>query len=246
MINISKEMRVGDIAVRNTALRKIFEQYGIDFCCKGEQPLDTAAAKKGIPIKELLNRLNEAANIPNDSGSKEKNWAAVQLSELIDYIVSHHHGYLKENLPMIQQLIEKVLNAHAQNHAVMLTTVQQTFGELYREIDQHLQKEESILFPLVKSMESYNDHGGDKPQSSCGSVKSIISQMKTEHESAGNALEKLRLTTSDYTLPQDACASFSGLFQDLQQLEKDLHEHINLENNLLFSKSIDLENSLFK
>ena len=122
----------------------------------------------------------------------------------------------------------------------MLTEVARSFEPLRQELLGHLPKEENILFPLICALKQQTA-GGPPAQSHCGSVRNPIGQMIYEHEGAGRLLEALRKTTQNYAVLPDFCTSFRALYDGLQQLEADLHEHIFLENNILFPKAISLE-----
>jgi regulator of cell morphogenesis and NO signaling len=123
----------------------------------------------------------------------------------------------------------------------MLQGVQRLFSSLDEELSSHLMKEERILFPYIVAIEKAVHKGMAPPLSSCGSVGNLIRQMEHEHENAGGVLEKLRQATGDYTLPPNACPTFAALYEGLQRLEADLHQHIHLENNILFPRSLELE-----
>jgi regulator of cell morphogenesis and NO signaling len=136
---------------------------------------------------------------------------------------------------------EKVLNAHGAHHGEMLRQVHHLFGVLDAELTQHLAKEEKILFPYIVALDARVRNGEAPPNACFGSVRSPIQQMEHEHESAGAVLAKLRQVTGDYRLPQDACPTFAAMYGEFQQMEADLHQHIHLENNVLFPRATKLE-----
>lgn len=136
--------------------------------------------------------------------------------------------------------------AHGIKHGEMLARLQRLYDGLHAELDTHLMKEEQILFPAIKAIDAFVNGKGEKPVVQCGSVANPIRQMEAEHDSAGEALAGIRQATDSYRLPADACLTFKALFDGLQTLEADLHEHIHLENNILFPKSIKLEEGMFR
>ena len=138
-------------------------------------------------------------------------------------------------------LADKVYNAHKKNHGPMLSELNKIFENLRADIETHLLKEEQILFPMIKEIEAFAAGKGPKPVAHCGTVENPIRQMEAEHDAAGNLLAQMRKITQDYALPDDACESFKALYEGLQELEEDLHEHIHIENNILFPKSIVME-----
>ena len=158
------------------------------------------------------------------------------------HIEGKHHSYMKEALPRLGALFAKVLRAHGENHGKMLRPLQQTFAGLRAELEPHLMKEEQILFPYVRQMDSSVAATGVVPPMHCGTVQNPIRQMEAEHENAGAALARMRSVASDYALPDDACPTFTALFETLQEMEADLHEHIHLENNILFPRTVDMAN----
>jgi regulator of cell morphogenesis and NO signaling len=176
----------------------------------------------------------------------ERNWDTASLTELADHIEQKHHNYMHRQLPAISALFPKLKRAHAEMHGAMLAEIEDIFLSLREEIEMHLQKEEGILFPYIRQIERVAIKGGPAPQVHCGSVANPIHQMEHEHEAAGRALEEMRKITNDYTLPADNCNAFKALYHDLDAMEKDLHEHIHLENNILFPRAIELEKRVIK
>ena len=152
-----------------------------------------------------------------------------------------HHGYMKAALPRLGSLVPKVLKAHAEHHGNVLRQVQTLFDALNAELSSHLMKEEQVLFPYIVALELHFRDGTAKPPAPFGSARNPIRQMEREHESAGQALAKLREVTDNYTLPPDACPTFKAMYEELQRMEADLHQHIHLENNILFPRAIELE-----
>jgi regulator of cell morphogenesis and NO signaling len=228
------DLSVGQIAAEFPASVRVFEKYGIDFCCGGKIPVTEACGRKGLDTAILLAEIDQAVQTPAEDPT---DWLTAPLPALIDHILRTHHAYMKVQLPRVEALLAKVLQAHSDRHGDMLRTASAVYGAMKAELDGHLAKEEMILFPLVRAL-----HGGAQPGSfHCGSVRNPIRVMCMEHDSAGEALVQLRRLTGDYTLPEDACNTFRALYFELAEMERDLHRHIHLENNILFPRAITLE-----
>ena len=224
---------IGEIARENPSSVRVFEKYSIDFCCGGKISFAEACQKRGIAPAALQAELDQAAA---GRPGGERDWSEAPLALLIDHIVGTHHVYLKSELPRLQGWLDKVIAAHGAAHGETLVPLGQVFGGLRAELEAHLAKEEMILFPLIKRMEA-----GDRSRAHCGSVNNPIHVMEHEHDTAGRALEAMRQITGNYTLPADACNTYRVLFHGLAELEADLHQHIHLENNILFPRASELE-----
>lgn len=228
---------VAAIAIENPSSIPVFESLGIDFCCGGNRPLTDACAAKGVPVERVLELLANATD-RTPAGVSDRRWDAVPTSELIDHIENSHHVYIRTEVPNINALAAKVASRHGANHPETIE-IREEFDALGRELLDHLLKEEHILFPYVREIEA----SGSSPTGSCfgGQIARPLSVMHAEHDSAGSSLERLAKLTGNYTPPADACVSFRALYEALRLFALDLHQHIHLENNLLFPKAIQLE-----
>lgn len=238
------ERPVRELALAGKHIREALESIGIDTCCGGGKPLAEAVREASLEMDAVRARLHEAAaaaeSEPEDK--QERDWRQASLTELTDHIEQNHHAFLRKVLPHISERFGKVIQAHGKNHGDMLREVNSSFNGLREEIEAHLMKEEQILFPHLREMSAALAAGESLPPMHCGSVASPIRQMEHEHEKAGAALSTMRTRTSEYELPNDACPTFAGLYHDLQALESDLHQHIFLENNILFPRAEEAEN----
>jgi regulator of cell morphogenesis and NO signaling len=237
---IDENMTVGELVAMYPQTRKVLEKFSIDYCCGGKHDLKTAAAEKSVNLDTVLAALHEAMQA-DTSTQAAQNWTTATLSELADHIEAKHHTFMKEQLPRLSQMLAKVKRAHGDNHGEMLTELEDVYLSLREEIEMHLMKEEHILFPYIRQIEAYTQQKGPKPHVHCGSVANPITQMEHEHENAGRALERMRELTNNYVVPDDGCATFAALYEGLAAIEDDLHEHIHLENSILFPKAVDLE-----
>jgi len=176
--------------------------------------------------------------------AEEIDWYSAPLGDLISHIVNVHHDYLKNALPWLRSLMPLAIKAHENTHGRILQDVLHLFTTLDAEISDHLFKEEQVLFPYIAALEKHVLKGKPKPQPLFGSAANPIHQMELEHEIAGAALSRLRETTHNYSLPADACPTFVAVYEELQRMESDLRQHIHLENNILFPRTIELEEQI--
>jgi regulator of cell morphogenesis and NO signaling len=223
---------IGEMVAERPARARLFEKLGIDYCCGGKQPLDAACKQKGLDAASVARDLEKIDAA--DPSPEEQNWTSASLSDLIDHILLTHHEYLKRELPRLADIVAKVASVHGANHRE-LANVRNTFAALKAELDQHMMKEERILFPTIIAMES----GGAGPLH-CGGIDGPISVMEHEHDNAGRALATLRELTHDYRAPDDACNTYRVMLSSLAELELDLHQHISKENNILFPRAMKL------
>jgi regulator of cell morphogenesis and NO signaling len=219
---------------------RIFEKLGIDFCCGGHKPLREACVQARIPLASVLRSLEDGATAAAQT-SADKDFQSATLSELIAHICIVHHAYVKQETPRLQQLLAKVVAVHCANHPE-LGAVQRTFGELSSELLSHMMKEEMVLFPYIEKLEEAITQQRRAPQAPFGPISNPVHMMELEHESAGNALREIRMLTSAYTPPESACFSYKTLYSALKDFEADLHQHVHLENNILFPRAVELEN----
>jgi regulator of cell morphogenesis and NO signaling len=227
---------VRELALEHPYATRIFEKLGIDYCCGGNKSLTDACAAAKLPVDDVLQSL-EASERVNDTG---KNWQTESLESMVRHIVDTHHVYTRNEIPRLEQLLAKVVSKHGDNHPE-LKEMQEVYSDLAQEITMHLMKEEHILFPCILELERAVSAGQPAPQPTFDTVGNPVRMMMFEHDNAGNALRSLHQLSANYTPPADACVSFQTLYRDLQALEADLHQHIHLENNILFPRSIEME-----
>ncbi len=231
---------VRDVAVENPASTRVFEKFGIDYCCGGGKSLREACQAANIAPEKLLESL-QAANQPK-GGNGKQDWNSAPLAELVDHIVETHHAFTREELDRLDPLLAKVCSVHGQRHPELLK-IQQHFAGLAQELTMHMMKEEQVLFPYVVRMEEAVVERRPVMPPMFGTVRNPVQMMIHEHDSAGQALHEMRELSAGYTAPQDACVSFQTLYRALDELERDLHQHIHLENNILFPRAVQMEGS---
>ncbi len=233
-VDVNKTVR--ELALENPNTTRVFERLGIDYCCGGAKPLSEACASAGLNMDEVLRSLEQE----RPAAPSGRDWSQAPLAELVQHIMSTHHVYVTQESPRLQQLAAKVASVHGQNHPEVVR-MQATFDALAAELATHLMKEERILFPYIIAMEEALAQGHAAPPCMFGTVKNPVRMMMMEHDGAGDALRELRATSSDYTPPADACVTFRTFYAALQAFEADLHQHIHLENNILFPRAMQME-----
>jgi len=235
MTNTTQTIR--EIALEQPSSIRVFEKYGIDYCCGGRKPLSDACTAGNIEIDAVLAALELAAQSPAPVST---DWAQESLAGLSAHIVDTHHEYVKRELPRLALLAHKVVNRHGATKTE-LPVIQSTLAKLDEELTQHLAKEESILFPYLVLLEQASANSSSKPRGCFDSVTSPIAMMTEEHDAAGALLADLRRLSNSFTTPADACPTYHAFYDGLRDFEKDLHQHIHLENNILFPRAIELE-----
>ena len=233
---------VREIALQMPVTTRVFEEFKIDYCCGGRKIFTEACQNVGANPEIVLQKLNQ---VLETNETNEFDWlATATLTELIDYIEEKHHTFTKYELEHLTPLMEKVAGVHGEHHPELLE-LKDTFQSLCDDLSPHLLKEERVLFPYIKDIEIKHINGLSVAFPPFGTVNNPVRMMMMEHDTAGDLLRKMRELSNDYTLPEGACPSFTGLYHRFIELERDLHKHIHLENNLLFPKAIELEEKCF-
>jgi regulator of cell morphogenesis and NO signaling len=232
---------VREVAVENPAATRVFEKFGIDYCCGGNQLLDQACEKADVPVDQVLDAL-EMEQETALAAKQLHDWQSEPLSELVAHIKSTHHKFTREETARLNALLNKVCSVHGKNHPELFE-IQSTFAGLAQELTTHLMKEEMVLFPYIVRMEEAVIQAEPVLPAPFGTVENPVAMMEREHDSAGNALRGMRKASNEFALPSDACVSYQTLYGALQVFEADLHQHIHLENNILFPRAIAMEKS---
>lgn len=238
-MSVTIEKTVRELAVENPAATRVFEKLGIDYCCGGNRTLEQACQSANLPVDQVLDSL-EAAGLRSQNTGKDRDWRQESLADLITHIKNTHHKYVREEIARLGPLLEKVCSVHGKNHAELLR-IRATFGDLAQDLTMHLMKEEMVLFPYVVRMEEAVVQKDPVLPPPFGTVENPVSMMMHEHDTAGIALRVMRQASGDYTTPPDACVSYQTLYRALNEFEVDLHQHIHLENNILFPRAIEME-----
>lgn len=232
-----KERTIGQTVAEDYRTARIFRSFGLDFCCGGDKTIEEACLEKGVDAWEVQTALDNLGK----ASTGNHNYNDWSLDFLIDYIVNNHHKFVRSKLPEIEFYAYKVAQVHGKRHTE-LKEIYQLFMKLQNEITDHLDKEEQVLFPYVKELvkaENENSSLQDQPQ--FGTAAKPVAMMEAEHEEAGGIMEEIKNLSNNFTPPEDACATYRVLFQNLEGFRDDLHKHVHLENNILFPKALELE-----
>ena len=239
---ISSGMTVREVALQLPEATRLFEKLKIDYCCGGSRALSDACASAGVQTADVLRMLDEVAQ-PAADKTPAFDFQQLSLPELVTHILDKHHVYTKEEMTRLDLLFRKVIAAHGENHPE-LHHAADLFAHLCGDLTPHMFKEERVLFPYILGLAGAAAANTAVPIPMFGTVVNPVRMMMTEHDTAGDILRELRHLTSDYTPPADGCMSYKTLYQALAAFEADLHQHIHLENNILFPRTIELEEQL--
>jgi regulator of cell morphogenesis and NO signaling len=236
----SASRTVREIALEQPALMRVFENFGIDYCCGGGKTLAEACAARAVEVDRVVAALKFAAIAPAPAA---EDWTRSSQEELTAHIVATHHAYVKKELPRLATLAEIVVKRHGAAHP-KLPELQAALARLDEELSQHLGKEEAILFPYIVQLEGFLAGQSPRPTACFGAVAKPIQKMTREHEAAGALLAQMRCLSSNFTAPEEACPTFHAFYDGLREFEQDLHRHIHLENNILFPRAVAMEAAL--
>jgi regulator of cell morphogenesis and NO signaling len=239
-------LSLAQIVNNNHHAAAIFEKYHLDFCCKGKRSLEQACAEEQLSLSKVMEDLQNA--FMEDKNSTAVDYEKMNLSQLADFIVQTHHAYVKNEMPQIQAYLQKVSSKHGERHPE-LHKIFQIFNAVTEEMEGHMKKEELVLFPRIRELQKLTDNESAYLQLNISYVQSPITIMEQEHDHAGSLLNDIRILSNDYTPPEDACTTYRLSYAALKAFELDLHQHVHLENNILFPKAIetfrDLQTTVF-
>jgi len=240
-MSVTMEKTVRELALEQPGAARVFESFGIDYCCGGKQSLEQACRAASVPVDKVIDAL-EVAQHSGNATTSHINWRAVPLADVISHIKNTHHKYTREEIARLGPLFDKVCSVHGERHPELFE-LRGTFQGLAQELTTHMMKEEMILFPYMERMEESVIQKEPILPAPFGTVQNPVAMMEHEHDSAGSALRTLRATSNGYTAPPDGCVTYQTLYKTLAEFEADLHQHIHLENNILFPRAIALENA---
>ena len=221
-MKIPNDAPVGKIAAEYPLATRVFARHGIDFCCGGGKPIAEVCQANGLNTQVILDEIEDELSVVEVD---PKRWDEADLDTLIDHILVTYHRPLAEELPRLELMAQKVFVVHGERQPNILEELLATFLRLKTELESHMMKEEQILFPMIRQGRGSHAAGP-------------VAVMEHEHESAGEALERLRELTNGYEVPEGACNTWRALWHGLADLEGSLHQHIHLENNILFPRAL--------
>ncbi len=240
-MEVTSGTTIRDIVGNNHRAAAVFERYSIDFCCGGNKTLEAACAQKGIDPELIQQELRQAEPAGETDSLRPGEW---DLDTLADFIVNTHHRYVRRALPTLLAHLNKVVSVHGAGHPE-LSGILDRFQQVADELTRHMQKEEIVLFPYIRSLVAASRTGETVPRPIFPTIRFPIQMMEAEHSSAGDAFSFIRTATGDFAPPPDACETYRVTYRQLEEFEHDLHRHIHLENNILFPRAITLEERVF-
>ena len=238
IMETTMQMTLGEIVAKDYRTAKVFEAFGIDYCCKGHWTLEEVCESKKIDVVTVREGLDKVMDTQDEDITDLNFWP---LNFLADYIEKKHHRFVEDRIPLLLLYLNKLCKVHGDVHRELLE-ITALFGQAARELTAHIKKEESILFPYIRKMlKKFRDGPHMVDARYFRSIRNPIMMMMQEHENEGNRFGKIALLTQNYTPPTDACDTYKVTYALLDEFERDLHRHIHLENNILFPKSIEFE-----
>lgn len=240
-MSIDTQRTVAEIALERPQAAATFEKLGIDYCCGGQKPLEAACEAAGIDVS-LVAEMLEKSSGAGEASSGHENWNNEPLACLVNHIVQKHHAYCRQECLRLEPLLSKVVSKHGERHPE-LGSIQKLFAKLRDELSMHMMKEERMLFPYIIGLEEAAARKTVPPRAPFGTVQKPVHMMVQEHDDAGHLTKEIRDLSRNFAAPEDGCNSFRTLYQGLEAFEADLHQHIHLENNLLFPRAITLEDT---
>lgn len=235
MKDISAKTTVGELVRVVPSRARVFENLGIDYCCGGNKPLGEVCRAKGFEPATVVTML---AALDGAQGEAIVNPDQMTLSELCDHIEDAHHDWLREELPRLDFMTGKVAAVHGA-HEPRLHDIRRVFESFQAEINSHTQEEDQTVFPAIRKLESAGGNGAEAPMA----LRATFAKLESEHAQAGAALEQFTALTDRYTPPEWACNTFRAMFDTLARLERNMHQHVHKENNVLFPRALALGNS---
>lgn len=225
------EMTIGEIASRLPASMPVFEKFHIDYCCAGTKSFSRACRECGAKPEEVVTEIQQA----QASGLVEESvdWTTVPVADLINHIIRHHHWYTWAELPRLEQQLGKLLQSFHPEYPNSLLLLSGVFRGLRQELEDHMMKEQTQVFPLMTALEASSRTVSQENRSL---LRSAIAGLVHEHELSWQALKEMQEITR--AVAGDIGKSRDGglLLEALQEFERDLHVHIHLENNILFPR----------
>ena len=235
MINF-EEVPLSQIALEHYETIPVMEKYSLDFCCRGSKTLSQACSEKNINLATVADEMRNATA----PVKKVMPFTEMTADQLVSHILVHHHFYVNQTIPMIMNMLEKIITKHGPKYPEIFK-VYDRFCAIKADLEPHMQKEEQVLFPRIKEIAS----SGALTSNACyppAYIVGPIAEMQTEHDIAGQLMFEIRDLTNNYTAPDEACTTHRVCLETLKAFENDLHQHVLLENNILFPMAISLMN----
>lgn len=223
------------------AAAAVFEEMGIEYCCDGARTFEKACASAHRTVAEVRERIANKTKFASPA-SEANNWGTEPLGDLMGHIVETHHAFTRQELERLAALARTVARVHGKFHPELLR-IQSALEIMSTDLNLHMNKEEEVVFPYIAEIEeaALGNHPGLSPRTN--GIQSPLEMMMSDHEATGQHLRTIRDASANYEVPSGGCLSYRSFYQGLQALEKNLHQHISLENNILFPRALQMEAS---
>jgi regulator of cell morphogenesis and NO signaling len=232
----TSDKTIGEIVANDFRTAKVFENYGIDFCCGGNVALAATCSERGIDPAAITAELDRVRSEPVE---RSQNYASWEMSFLADYIINAHHTYLKENTGQIAAYAHKIAAVHGAHHPEIIE-IARIFDKIAGDLTIHLREEEEVFFPAIKRADAAKKAGATPEAKDIETIRLSLKKLSHEHEEIGDAIHTIRHLAKSYAIPGDVCNTFVITYHKLREFEDDLHKHVHLENNILFLKAAQL------
>jgi regulator of cell morphogenesis and NO signaling len=230
-----EHLTIAEIVAQDFRASDVFRKHQIDFCCGGKIKLQDIENHYPVKPAMLAAELNTLLENQQSTAFAYNDW---DLDFLADFIERTHHKFVRTEIPVLTAYLTKIAEVHGENHPE-LPEVKTLFDGAAAALLAHLEEEEKVLFPLVRELAKSNQQAANNEQKAILTKK--LSQLIEEHENEGTRFKTIARLTSNYNIPADACNTYMVALSKLEAFEKDLHQHIHLENNILFPKTIAQE-----
>lgn len=237
---LEKSQTIGEMAGKDLRVAEAFKELGLEFCCDGDKPLEAACKDANITVEEANRALKAISEQPVSADKDYNNW---QLDFLADYIVNIHHNYVNNTKQPLLDLANKINQVHGDAHPE-LAEIQNHVIAMMQEMTVHQNEEETVLFPFIKALVKGEKEGKLPDMNQFDTVEDPVEMMLHDHKAVADHVHTIEKLTNTYEVPADGCESYKLFYHKLHELDDDLHQHIHLENNILFPKAVQLEKKL--
>ncbi|WP_417464220.1 iron-sulfur cluster repair protein YtfE [Kordiimonas sp.] len=196
----------------------IFNHYNLSFCCGGKHTLREAASKASLDCHALEAELLRL----KPETEQDRDWTQAEDAEIIAYLLKRFHEVHRVQLVELKRLAHRVESVHGDREECPHGLTEH-LHRMAMELEQHMQKEESILFPLL---------AGGQGMMAGGPIQVML----MEHEGHREEVARMDALTDNLTLPRGACNTWRALYSGLEAFKADLDAHIHLENDVLFAR----------
>lgn len=241
---------IGTLVALHPATSRVFRRHKLDFCCGGGKTVAQASADRGLDAGGLVEELRcviEHGGGAAGADESAPDWLHEDLGAIVRFIVERYHVPLREELERLRQMSTRVLRVHGERSPALWPPLDRVLDHLRISLLDHMDCEERVLFPRVLELRDLAARAAGQatppaPQLPLGRP---IDSMEADHERAGADLREIRELTGDFTLPPEACNTVRALYDGLENLENEMHQHVHLENEILFPRALELERALF-